>query len=57
VTEFVVAGLINKEIAAKLGLSEITIKVHRGQAMKKMEADSLAHLVRMTEVLHTQSHR
>jgi FixJ family two-component response regulator len=57
VTEFVVAGLINKEIAAKLGLSEITIKVHRGQAMKKMEADSLADLVRMTEVLHTQSHR
>jgi FixJ family two-component response regulator len=56
VLAFVVAGLINKEIAAKLGLSEITVKVHRGQAMKKMEADSLADLVRMAEVLHTQSH-
>jgi FixJ family two-component response regulator len=56
VMEFVVTGLINKEIAAKLGLSEITVKVHRGQAMKKMEADSLADLVRMAEVLHSQSH-
>jgi FixJ family two-component response regulator len=49
VLELVVTGLMNKEVAAKLGLSEITVKVHRGQAMRKMKADSLADLVRMAE--------
>ena len=48
---FVTAGLMNKQIAAELGVSEITVKVHRGKAMKKMGARSLADLVRMAETL------
>jgi FixJ family two-component response regulator len=48
---FVTTGLMNKQIAAELGVSEITIKVHRGSVMKKMNARSLADLVRMAEVL------
>lgn len=47
----VVKGRLNKQIAADLGLSEITVKVHRGQAMRKMEARSLAELVRMADAL------
>jgi FixJ family two-component response regulator len=48
---FVTAGLMNKQIAHEVGLSEITIKVHRGNVMHKMGAKSLADLVRMGEAL------
>lgn len=47
----VVAGLLNKQIAAELGISEVTVKVRRGQVMRKMAADSLADLVRMAEYI------
>lgn len=40
-------GLLNKQVGYKLGISEITVKAHNGKAMLKMEADSLADLVRM----------
>lgn len=45
------AGLLNKQIAAKLVLSEITVKIHRGKMMKKMEARSFASLVKMAEAM------
>ena len=51
VMHMVVAGLLNKQIAADIGISEITVKIHRGNAMRKMEANSLAELVRMVERL------
>ena len=47
----VTAGLMNKQIAVELGVSEITVKVHRGNVMKKMGARSLADLVRMADLL------
>ncbi|MGA9660191.1 MAG: LuxR C-terminal-related transcriptional regulator, partial [Pseudomonas alloputida] len=51
VLAFVIAGLMNKQIAAELNLSEVTVKVHRGQMMKKLGARSVADLVRMAEAL------
>ena len=47
----VISGLMNKQIAHRLQVSEITVKIHRGQVMRKMEARSLAALVRMSEML------
>jgi FixJ family two-component response regulator len=48
VMALVVTGLLNKQVGAELGISEITVKAHRGQLMHKMQADSLAGLVTMT---------
>jgi FixJ family two-component response regulator len=47
----VVTGRLNKQIAADIGISEITVKVHRGQVMRKMKASSLPHLARMADSL------
>lgn len=47
----VAAGLLNKQIAARVGITEATVKLHRGQAMRKMEADSVPELVRMEDLL------
>jgi FixJ family two-component response regulator len=47
----VIQGRLNKQVAADLQLSEITVKVHRGAAMRKMEARSLAALIRMADIL------
>ncbi len=51
VLPLVASGLLNKQAAAELGISEITLQIHRGKIMQKMEAASLADLVRITERL------
>jgi len=48
----VTSGLMNKQVAAEMGLSEITVKIHRGNIMKKMQAKSLPDLVRMADALN-----
>jgi FixJ family two-component response regulator len=55
VMSLVVGGWLNKQIGFELGISEITVKIHRGRVMNKMGAQSLAELVRMTERLELQT--
>lgn len=51
VMQLVVAGMLNKQIALRLGVSEVTVKIHRSQAMHKMQSESVVDLVRMSEKL------
>jgi FixJ family two-component response regulator len=57
VMALVVSGLLNKQVGGELGISEITVKAHRGKVMQKMQADSLADLVRMAAKLRIPSTR
>lgn len=57
VVAMVVSGMPNKQIAAQIGTSENTVKVHRSRAMEKMQASSLADLVRMIERLQVPAHK
>jgi FixJ family two-component response regulator len=51
VMAWVTGGLLNKQVAAEIGVTEITVKVHRGNVMRKMAAKSFADLVRMADLL------
>lgn len=51
---FVIAGLLNKQTAAQMGVSEVTVKVHRHRLMNKLGAKSLPDLVRIAEILHVE---
>jgi FixJ family two-component response regulator len=55
VMKLLVSGLLNKQIAARLGSSEVTVKMHRGQVMHKMKADSVVQLARMAEKIGISS--
>ena len=55
VMRLVVSGMLNKQIAGELGSSEVTVKMHRGQVMRKMKAQSLVQLVRMSEKIGISS--
>ncbi len=57
VMQLVVRGLLNKQIASELGASEVTIKMHRGQVMHKMKAESVVELLRMAEMIGAASAR
>jgi FixJ family two-component response regulator len=57
VMQRVVSGLLNKQVAAELNITEYTVKIHRGRVMRKMHAESLADLVRMAENLEIRSHK
>jgi len=57
VMSLVTAGLLNKQVAADLGLSEVTVKQHRGRVMEKMQAGSLADLVRMVDQINKLNER
>lgn len=57
VLEQVVAGFLNKQIADQLGMSELTVKTHRAHVMEKTQAESLAHLVRMSERLKSATRK
>jgi FixJ family two-component response regulator len=57
VMDLVVTGMINKQVADRLGISEVTVKIHRRQVMLKMEAPSLADLVRMSDRLRIPQNR
>ena len=54
VMALVVSGLLNKQVGGELGISEITVKAHRGKVMQKMKADSLADLVKMAARLRRE---